>query len=270
MGVAGAHSFIKNQKVKFQQYAGIREFATSLQQDTVYVDFFGCFFYKIKKMLYGSLKEKLLGFFISLFRDIPNLVIVYDGARSQEWLETSINRLKKQEMGLIKLEKMLDKCFSLSRIRKRQYQAVENLQLQTFNVKAEDIIYLKAGMINAGINIVEAAFEADVFIASKKNSIVISADGDFYFHKNVKTFGKFSRSGVIAFEKDHILKSLKVSSEQLLVLGVVSGNDYSPNIAGFGIRKNYGLIKKYSSISDNFETCLEKYLKLFKWIPPIE
>jgi len=152
---------------------------------------------------------------------------------------------------------MLDKFFSLSRIRKRQYQAVENLQLQTFNAKAEDIIYLKAGMINAGINIVEAAFEADVFIASKKNSIAISADGDFYFHKNVKTFGKFSRSGVIAFEKDHILKSLKVSREQLLVLGVVSGNDYSPNM----LVLESGRIMDSSRNTQVYQTTLKHVLK---------
>jgi hypothetical protein len=41
-----------------------------------------------------------------------------------------------------------------------------------------------------------------------------------------------------------VLDKLELSIHQAALLGVVSGNDYSQNVKGFGIASNYKIIKK--------------------------
>lgn len=218
MGVQGAHPFIKKKSVKFIKYDSILDFASSTT-NVVYLDLFGCFFYKMKKLMFLGKKEAFLHYLISILKESKNIIVVFDGARSEQKLETSLNRLAIQEKAADKLRVCLEKSAILERLSKSHYRALEDLLLRAYTISEDNIKFLKEGLVSADIKILEAPMEADVVIAKVPNVIVISIDSDFYFHKNVKTFGKFTRSGIIAFEKKDILASLKTSTAQLVVLG---------------------------------------------------
>jgi len=50
---------------------------------------------------------------------------------------------------------------------------------------------------NKQFNIVVAKYEADVYIAQQKDAIVVSGDGDYYFHSNIDTYARFLLKGNI-------------------------------------------------------------------------
>ena len=45
--------------------------------------------------------------------------------------------------------------------------------------------------------IVVAEYEADVYIAKQQDAIVVSGDGDYYFHRNIDTYARFLLKGNI-------------------------------------------------------------------------
>jgi hypothetical protein len=52
-----------------------------------------------------------------------------------------------------------------------------------------------------------------------------------------------------------VLEKLQLTSEAFLVLGIVSGNDYSPNARGFGIRKNTLILRQLvSQLNENMSS----------------
>jgi len=76
----------------------------------------------------------------------------------------------------------------------------------------------------------------------------MSTDSDIFFHKNTVTWLvpkiKRGRLHVRQVIKAPALEKLGLSNNQAALLGVVSGNDYSENIKGFGISSNLKIIKK--------------------------
>jgi hypothetical protein len=89
----------------------------------------------------------------------------------------------------------------------------------------------------------KANFETDLAIAQKPNAVVISQDSDFFFHKNVVKFAKILPRGktlkVLVFDNEKVKKHLKLSTDGMLMLGNLSGNDYSPNIKNTRITTVY-------------------------------
>jgi hypothetical protein len=58
------------------------------------------------------------------------------------------------------------------------------------------------------------------------------------------------------YNKQEILAKIKLNSEAFRVLGVVSGNDYSQNALGYGIKKNMKILQK---IQDATTDLLQSY-----------
>ncbi|KAG0222401.1 hypothetical protein BGW42_006658, partial [Actinomortierella wolfii] len=91
--------------------------------------------------------------------------------------------------------------------------------------------------------------EADVAIARDCTpcDLVVTIDSDFLVYSNVYTvYRSFSRGGrrrYLIYTKSSVLNALDLSANQLLVLGIVSRNDYGKNIPRLGITTNRKLIK---------------------------
>ena len=77
-------------------------------------------------------------------------------------------------------------------------------------------------------------------------------------------------------ELDNTLKSLGVSREQLIIIGILVGSDYNPGIKGYGPKKALELVKKEKTLKNvlkkiewNCETPAEEIYN-FYLNPPIE
>jgi hypothetical protein len=125
---------------------------------------------------------------------------------------------------------------------------IKKLQLIAF--VSDNAATIRDALVLNGIQVLNAAFEADVLIAQNPFCMVVSGDGDYYFHQNVDTYAKFIMKGpvvsILAFKRFHILRQLDLSSQQLLALGILSGNDYGDNLPSVGITTVYKWIKERS------------------------
>ncbi|KAF9942517.1 hypothetical protein BGZ65_001269, partial [Modicella reniformis] len=91
--------------------------------------------------------------------------------------------------------------------------------------------------------------EADVEIASdcQLDDIVVSRDSDFLICANIATLyrplGRGEQMKFLLYSKQGVLEVLGLTAQQLLVLGIVSKNDYGSNIPSLGIKTNNKLVK---------------------------
>ena len=134
----------------------------------------------------------------------------------------------------------------------------------------ENIGYLRANLVQGGCNVVVAPMEADVYIA-KQGGTVVSRDSDFFIHLSIEKIVKFNMNTytrnikLLCFERSSILEKLKLTSNCLLALGIVSGNDYSCNIPGLEIARNFKFLSSCNfKSSDSLEKILFVYQLQFK------
>ena len=55
-----------------------------------------------------------------------------------------------------------------------------------------------------------------------------------------------------------------MNQSQLLALAITSGNDYSPNVKGFGIKKNSRIIATELNEQNDVRKIVEEYLDLME------
>ncbi|TPX45430.1 hypothetical protein SeLEV6574_g03874 [Synchytrium endobioticum] len=116
---------------------------------------------------------------------------------------------------------------------------------------------------------VMAPGEADAFIgrAATYLDIVLSGDSDLFCYKNVKKMVRLTRHrGQYIFnvlDKSLALRKMRLNADDLVVLAVVSGNDYESNIPGKAIVTNVKIFQKIKEKGDfSKEEMLKKYLQL--------
>ncbi|TPX47209.1 hypothetical protein SeLEV6574_g02776 [Synchytrium endobioticum] len=115
---------------------------------------------------------------------------------------------------------------------------------------------------------VMAPGEADVFIgrAAADLDIVVSGDSDLFCYKNVKTMVRPTRHrGQYVFnvlDKSLALRKMRLNADDLVVLAVVSGNDYVSNIPGKAIVTNVKIFQKIKEKGDlSKEAMLKEYFR---------
>ncbi|TPX45840.1 hypothetical protein SeLEV6574_g03601, partial [Synchytrium endobioticum] len=90
--------------------------------------------------------------------------------------------------------------------------------------------------------------------APKDLDIVVSGDSDVFCYKNVKTMVRPTcHRGQYVFDvldKSLALWKMKLSADDLVVLAVVSGNDYESNIPGKAIMTNVKIFQKIKEKED--------------------
>ena len=104
--------------------------------------------------------------------------------------------------------------------------------------------------ITLGWNVCTCAYESDVCIASKcsPQDHVISGDSDLLIYRSVNFLviptGK--QKQLELYKKSDVTNTLSISSYQLMLLGILTRNDYNNPIPGMGIRKNLDHIRATS------------------------
>ena len=251
---------MKAKGVPFANY-DLDGFLETHKDTKVYFDLFGCLFHFIRKNLFNGNMDGLVGYLVKLLKvsllyqlthqDKGNVTVVFEGKRSSEKLATAVKRLAVNERHLAKWTKAVqDPLSPVSRSRRRY---LNRLAFNCWRIPGNAIDDLKARLEGKGIKCVKARFEADVYIAKQDGAVVISADGDFYFHSKIVVFGRFLKRGtrIQAFNKAAIREKLSVSPVHLLVLAILSGNDYADNITNIGINRVFKYIKTNKRVMAN-------------------
>ena len=266
------HLFMKKHKVPYTTFNTLTEFTQKYGSPTnpVYFDLFGSLFHFIKKQFYEGRDHWLLSTLVEMLK-LSNLVVVFDGSRSLEKYDTSMRRMHVVENALDKVKSSLTAAALVPKLNKNHWKHLEKELFAAYLIPNKSIVWLKEQLSQAGVAVQSASMEADVFIAQQVAAIVVSKDGDYYCHKNVSVYGKFilqtrtMQVQVLSFNQMEILDRLGLASAQLSVLGILSGNDYVPNIKGYGCEKNFKLLKQANSDSHNDPILLiQGYVRNFR------
>ncbi|TPX45130.1 hypothetical protein SeLEV6574_g04074 [Synchytrium endobioticum] len=244
----------------------------------VYVDILCCFYIEIIRCVelgypsrpynFAPLIQKLK----SIFPDCGT-VFVIDGASTSAKSETSMKRHR--EWG--KVDDELDKvAASMKRAaddgRKRMpksfYEKLDRLTCRSFHVN-DDVKTGLAAALEAEFKVEKAPGEADVYIGRVATDldIVVSGDSDVFCYKNVKTMVRPTRHRgqyiFNALDKSLAFRKMRFNADDLVVLAVVSGNDYASNIPGKAIVTNVEIFQKIKEKGDfSKEAMLREYVLL--------
>ena len=187
MTIRGIHDLIKKSKIPYSQFNDLPSFvaAHGTVESPVYFDLYGSLFQFIKKKLYEGQRAKLIFTLIQILK-IENLIVVTDGKRSNQKMVTAFKRLDSNERSLSILNVQLKKAERLKRLSKSHWKRLHASRLAAYSISEVDIEFILNSLVQAGVRVERAEFEADVWIAQKVQSVVVSRDGDFHCHKNVK------------------------------------------------------------------------------------
>lgn len=133
--------------------------------------------------------------------------------------------------------------------------------------------------------------EAQLAVMSRRGDIWASASQDWdsllfdspRLVRNLSISGKRKLPGKAAYveikpeiiELSRVLKTLGITRDQLIILGILIGTDYNPGVKGIGPKTALQLVKDYpgpnevsAKVKWNFEAEIEKLYNLFK-CPPV-
>ena len=226
----------------------------------------GSFFGYLLKL--ETQKESTTSTFINWFKN-SNVVVVVDGVPTLQKAKTATNRtltkIKEFEKFKKQSNQIVDSKHNLKRVSKAKWETWEKLKRRTFELKdSQEFIYFLNQVAAAGIKVIHATGEADVWI-TKQEGTVMSGDCDLLFHGRNTRWLIPTRMGtkleISVVTLYNVLDTLSFSTNQLRALAIVSGNDYSANLPGYGIKKNYKIIKKVSTTNDSCTLIISKYCK---------
>jgi len=271
MGVKGTHLFLKKRGLTSSFVENI-DSLSSLFKDpiTIHVDLLGSFYPTILTNFFRhdiSMAAKLLINHLNatLPKNISSLYI--DGRRTKEKKCTSEKRQQRKEKDQKTTERLLriaegkaaqgrrisgSHIDAIFRSARRAFELTPNMMQEIFETAKED-----------GWSIVQCDGEADVHIGNldlTANAVVVSGDSDLLFYENIHHILRPAKQGYLFYKKSDILELLNMTSPQWTCVGVVSGNDYDPNITGLGIATNCTLVKNIKQ--DTVKDILTCYLEL--------
>jgi 5'-3' exonuclease len=126
-----------------------------------------------------------------------------------------------------------------------------NIQIKNYDKKLL-IQFLK--YINC--DVIQATGEAEQLCCQLcKNNIVfgvLSSDTDLYAYgcpiiiNDINLYNFYKSPTITITFLNNVLNILNLTYEQMVLLCILSGNDYNDNVYGYGVLKCYNIIKKYS------------------------
>lgn len=135
---------------------------------------------------------------------------------------------------------------SEARIRKRHFTDIRKNLTLSFYWTLESRSAFAEYMRDRQWNVVECPFEADPKIATDcpPGDIVVTRDSDALVYGSIETiWSPISKGRLLAYNVPDVLTTLSLTRDQLTVLGIVSKNDYGPNINSLGSATNFKLVK---------------------------
>lgn len=240
MGVKNGHAFMRKKQIE----AGVADWQSFLATNAnskIYVDIMATFYWKINSFLCDGNRDGLVNYLLKKL-NYPNVVAVFDGSRSVQKAATHKKRLNSSFDQMTKMESVLEKINNdAKKLKSHHYRKIGKFNRALFKATVQEMDYIKmklseAGnyLIDVGIEVLSASFEADVGIAMIKDAVVVSADSDYFFHCNIKMVVRLNvnKETVNYWNLEEVRSKLGLCHQQMTLLGVVSGNDYSENVPG--------------------------------------
>ncbi|TPX49581.1 hypothetical protein SeLEV6574_g01380 [Synchytrium endobioticum] len=203
-------------------------------------------------------------------------VFVIDGDPTSAKSETSMKRHREWGKVVDELDKVAASMKQAAddgkkRMPKSFYEMLDRLTRRAFLVN-DDVKTGLAAALEAEFKVEKAPGEADVYIGRVATDldIVVSGDSEVFCYRNVKTMVRPTRhrgqSVFNVLDKSLALRKMRLHADDLVVLAVVSGNDYASNIPGKAIVTNVKVFQKIKEKGDfSKEEMLKKYLQ-----PPVQ
>jgi 5'-3' exonuclease len=188
-----------------------------------------------------------------LVRDRATAVLYFDGAPALEKQHTHRQRQESRTKALntanSNVDQFVERVNNNRRLRKQHFVNVNKNLVKAFRWDPVARQSLVAYLREREWEVVECPTEADTKIAEDclPGDVVISTDSDMIIYSSVSTVWRpISRGRFLLYNVDEVLSTLQLNRNQLTTLGIISHNDYNPNIYGLGIATNYGVIKSFS------------------------
>ena len=215
----------------------------------IYVDLLSCFYTNIKTAVKSPKKLQSFVYWLkSLFGDSRHrITILIDGLRSEEKHLAHSLRDDKVEKEIEALSNALTDCHTAQRLTGKLHHRVRKFIGRSFCLSHEEKMELFSALIQSGFQAVLCQGEVDLYVARMGHVTVLSRDSDFFCHGNVTTvlspFFRRKQFLVRPTVKLDLLRILKINEPILRTLAIVSGNDYSKNKPGFGVKRNLDILK---------------------------
>lgn len=222
---------------------------------------------------HGGITSHLVGLFsrnVNLMKRRVKLCYVFDGIPPSLKIYEKEAREHRKRLAEEKLEQAKEE---------EDVDAITKYSKQTVRVTREIIEESKEFLKALGIPVIQAPSEADAqaaFMCSNGDVwAVASSDIDSLLHgakrvlpnltlsqKRRSSSGKVISISPELIELDDILKTLGITQDQLIVLGILVGTDYNrKGIKGIGQKKALKLVKNYK----NFDLLFKKVNADFDW-----
>ncbi|TPX39293.1 hypothetical protein SeLEV6574_g07321 [Synchytrium endobioticum] len=239
----------------------------------VYVDILGCLYTEIIRCVELGHPSRPCNFaplIQKLKRIFPDggTVFVIDGAPTSAKSETSMKRVEKDSVLIIVNHQWIHRS-------KHHYTATK--RHREWGKVVDELDKVAASMKQAaddGRKRMPKSFYGYIGRVANDLDIVVSGDSDLLCYKNVRTMVRRTRHRgqyvLNVLDKSLALRKMKLNADDLVILAVVSGNDYVSNIPGKAIVTN---VKIFQKIKENGDFSKEAMLKegeyLFKahWTP---
>ncbi|KAG0330696.1 hypothetical protein BG004_002032 [Podila humilis] len=146
---------------------------------------------------------------------------------------------------------------SKTRIRKHYIAAANKAPKSAFYWSLEDRRSFVDYKVNLGYEITLCDTAADVKIAAdcSHHDAVVTGDSDLIIYKNVPSVWRpmrgFKSRMYWLYERNAVLETLDIRSNQLMALAITSGCGYTGNIPTLGFKTNRKLIKNMEDGSEN-------------------
>jgi hypothetical protein len=247
MGIIGAHSFLSEHEV-INRDQDIDLDTTFKETDMICLDLLGSFYMKTLSSCRLQ-KYELVGYHLKRVfgQYFKRIHILIDGRKSQQKKYAHERRQEEKDKKLDRVESKLNAVYTgEKRFSSYVKKSISKDLKACYSIKFQDKINLRNTLINMGFLCTIVSGEVDLECAKTSHLTVITKDGDFFFHSiDVVLILRPSRDGVTFSRVKHsdILSKLDLSDLKFKLLGILSGNDYSPNIPQLGIKRNYEMLK---------------------------
>ncbi|CAO3565455.1 unnamed protein product [Mortierella alpina] len=213
----------------------------------------------------------------SLFGEAGRIIVHLDGAQNTEKEYARVARnaayVKSRDSLDSHLRAMERRAGQNKRTCATAIKKIESLLKQIFVFTDFEMSTLRAGLRlgtigKLHIEICSCATEADLCIAKRRPAvarqrIVVTGDSDLLGYRTVKSVLRaVPRSNTFArYHKKDVLSKLELpSAMHLVLLAIVSKNDYGPNVKSLGIVRNCKIVKTIAS--GMIDSMLDEYIRL--------
>ena len=212
----------------------------------IYVDLLACFYWRIvKAMRSENHYDRFLDWLTNLFsKDRHRVTIVIDGSRSAQ-------KHLAHELRDARVSKALDiisvNLQKENRLKFADHRRIRKNIARSFSLTYDQRVDFYKALVKRGFKAILCKGEADIFIAQRGYENVLTRDSDFFCHGSIPTVLNFwiwrDQLFIRVIEKTLILERLKIDETVWRVLGIVSGNDYSGNVHGYGANRNLKILR---------------------------